>query len=413
MYDFRRNYMRVDGKRAKSSKSFIMCDMKLLRRGRPFGLLFMICLCFFLLTACGSQKASENGADGGIKKTGQMDLKYADQFSIEYYEGGYSHIHIEDGTDYVLIPDGAEDTDLGFKNPVIIHQPTKDIYLAASSAMDFFVELDSLSDVKCCSTKASDYSVEEAKRAIESGDILYVGKYSAPDYETIISTDCNLVIESTMISHSPEIKEELERLGLPVLVERSSYESSPMGRLEWIRFYGVLLGKEKEAEDFFFEEEKKFLEIEAAIGDNSEKGRPTVAFFFVSANGYVNVRKPGDNISTMIEMAGGKYCLSELELNNENNLSTMNIDWEVFYDNAKDADILIYSSTIDGGIRTVDDLMDKNALFADFKAVKEGNVFCTNTDMFQKTGSMVEVLVDLYKIINEKEPEGLKFLFRL
>ena len=71
--------------------------------------------------------------------------------------------------------------------------------------------------------------------------MLYVGKYSAPDYETILSQGCNLAIESTMIYHSPEIQEKLETLGIPVLVERSSYESHPLGRMEWMKLYGCLL----------------------------------------------------------------------------------------------------------------------------------------------------------------------------
>lgn len=54
-----------------------------------------------------------------------------------------------------------------------------------------------------------------------------------PDYELILENDCDLAIESTMIYHSPEVKEQLESFEIPVLVERSSYEEHPLGRLEW------------------------------------------------------------------------------------------------------------------------------------------------------------------------------------
>ncbi len=365
--------------------------------------------CVFL-SSC---QSDETGKDTSYKKTGELKLSYAKEFSADYYEGGFVHLHVNDGTDYVLIPDGGDETDLGIPGAVIIKRPLQDIYLAASSAMDFFVQLDSLSDIKSVSTTASDYSIEEAKRAIEDSTINYVGKYSAPDYEAILSTDCNLAIESTMITHSPDIKEALERLSIPVVVERSSYEESPMGRLEWIKFYGVLLGKEKEAEDFFSGEDKKMLQMEKTISESGSIEAPTVAFFYVSANGYVNVRKPGDYISTMIEMAGGRYCLSDLDIKNDNKLSTMNLDWEEFYKYAADADIIIYNGTIDGGIRSAKDLADKNALFNDFKAVGSGKVYCTNTDMFQKSSSIVEVLLDLYRVINEKDLDELTFIERL
>ena len=51
--------------------------------------------------------------------------------------------------------------------------------------------------------------------------------------------------------YTPEVKEQLERFGIPVLVERSSYESGPLARMEWIKFYGILLGKEELAQQVF------------------------------------------------------------------------------------------------------------------------------------------------------------------
>ena len=374
--------------------------------------LFPALIALVLMTACGK------GPDSAVttsRKIGELELKYADQLFVDFYEGGYTHIHIEDGTDYVLIPEGQSESDLGLSNPVIIHQPLKDIYLAASSAMDFFVTLDSLDSIKSCSTSAADYSIDEVKKAMEEGRIDYVGKYSAPDYERIISSDCNIAIESTMITHSPEIKEELTRLGIPVMVERSSYEKNPMGRLEWVKLYGVLLGKQKEAEDFFDAQEDKLFEVNSALTEvsaNSED-KPSVAFFYISSNGYVNVRKPGDYISSMIEMAGGQYCLSDLKVENENALSTMNINWEDFYELAHDADILIYNGTIEGELSSVEDLIDKNPLFADFKAVKEGKVYSTNADMFQKSSSIVDVVVDMYKVISGQGGADLKYIIKL
>ncbi len=359
--------------------------------------------------------ADSDATEQSEAMNGELELKYADQFSVNRYEDGYIHVHIEDGTDYVIIPEGAKDTDLGIKDAVIIHKPLKNIYLAASSAMDFFVTLDDLKSIGSCSTSSEDYSIEEAKKAIESGKIQYVGKYSSPDYEKILSSDCSLAIESTMITHSPEIKEELERLGIPVLMERSSYEKSPMGRLEWIKLYGMLLGKEDEADAFFEKQEQKLDEVEKFLSKNerSDNEKPKVVYFYVSPNGYVNVRKPGDYISTMIEMAGGKYCLSELKVDKENALSTMNINWEEFYANASDADIILYNSTIDGGIDNVGDLIKKNSLFEDFKAVKNGKVYCTNADMFQKSSSIVDVIVDLFRVINEKDLDKLDFIKQL
>lgn len=66
---------------------------------------------------------------------------------------------------------------------------------------------------------------------------------AAPDYELILSGGCGLAVESTMVNHVPEVREKLEELGIPVLIDQSSYESHPLGRTEWIKLYGALLGK--------------------------------------------------------------------------------------------------------------------------------------------------------------------------
>ena len=372
----------------------------------------VICVSFALLLAsCGPARQNL----GATESEDKLKLSYATEFSVNYHEGGYKHIHIADGTDYILIPEGQEDSDLGIEDAVLIHEPVDSIYLAASSAMDLFVNLDSLDSVKTCSTKAEDYSIEEAKAKIEAGDIQYVGKYSSPDYEVILGSGCNLAIESTMITHSPKIKEELLRLGIPVLTERSSYEKNPLGRLEWIKLYGVILGKESEAEEFFAAQEKKALEVEDKLKSENipQEERKTVAYFYVSSNGYVNVRKPGDYVSSMIEMAGGRYAYDEITDESDNALSTMNINWEQFYKDTVDADILIYNATIDGGVKNMDELIAKNELFADFKAVKEGNVYCSNADMFQKTGLVADIITDMYNVINDKDTDNLRFMYKV
>jgi len=141
-----------------------------------------------------------------------------------------------------------------------------------------------------------------------------------------------------------------------------------------------------------------------------------VAFFYLSTNGAVNVRKPGDYISKMIELAGGKYIFSASDLHvEENALSTMNIQMETFYALAKDADYLIYNSTVDGELDTMEQLLQKNALLHDFKAVRNGDVWCTEKNMFQQTTGTADMIADLHKIVTgEADTETqLTFLHRL
>jgi iron complex transport system substrate-binding protein len=242
---------------------------------------------------------------------------------------------------------------------------------------------------------------------MENGDILYAGKYRAPDYELLLNTGCDIAIENTMLYHEPAVKEKLEELGIPVFIETSSYEKEPLGRLEWIRLYGILFDMEEEADRYFNDQLDALYDI---LREKPDTG-VTAAFFHVTANGYINVRKNGDYITRMIEMAGGSY-VPENAGEGSNALSTMNMQAEDFYAGAKDADILIYNSTITGEIGSVDELIALNPMFADFKAVKEGRVYCTERNLFQQTTGIAEFAEDLHNIFTGTERD-FTYIYKL
>ena len=337
-----------------------------------------------------------------------MVLSYAEQFTVDYYEGGYQKVTIGDTDVYLVIPEGAEIPDHVPEQVIVLRQPLDSIYLVATSAMDLFRQLDAIDAVRLSGTDASGWYIPEAKQAMEDGRMLYAGKYSAPDYERIVSEGCDLAVESTMIYHTPEVKEQLERFGIPVLVERSSYESHPLGRMEWIKLYGVLLGKEEAAEEFF----NRQLDLLSPVLEQENTGK-TVAFFYITSNGAVNIRKSGDYIAKCIQLAGGAYLPQGLT--EENALSTMTIQMETFYQQARDADILIYNSTIDGELSSVEQLLNKSGLLKDFKAVREGNVWCTGKNLFQESLGLGELILDIHNILNPENgnSQDLTYLRRL
>ncbi len=345
----------------------------------------------------------------GLTFKESLPLRYASRFSVDYFEGGYKRIVIAGTDEYLLVPEGMPVPEDLPEDAVILRQPLDGIYLLATSAMDFFCSLDALDAVRLTGTEEDGWYIEEAARAMEEGRILYAGKYSAPDYEMVLSEDCSLAIESTMIYHTPEVKEELESLGIPVLVERSSYEETPLGRMEWIKLYGALLDLEEKAEALFDEKAAQAEEI----GEEDPLGK-TVVFFYIRSDGIVNVRRPNDYISKMIEMAGGTYLFGDLE--KEGSADTaISMTTEEFYAEAKDADYLIYNSTTGGELYTVDELLDQSALLADFKAVQEGNVWCTGKNLFQETMSIGDAVYQLHVIFTEEnpDPDEITFLHRL
>ena len=335
----------------------------------------------------------------GMKYDHSLELQYADQFAVDYYEGGYALITIAGGERFLLVPEDKEAPEGLDADISVIQKPVQNIYLVATSAMDLFCALDGLDSISLSGTNADGWYIDKAKKAMEDGDIAFAGKYSAPDYELILSKNCDLAIESTMIYHQPEVQEKLEKFGIPVLVEHSSYESHPLGRTEWIKLYGVLLGKEDQAQKLFQEQVDKLKSVE-----DSENTGKTVAFFYINSMGAANVRKSNDYVSKMIELAGGEYIFHD-PAEDDNALSTMNMQMEEFYAKAKDADYIIYNSTNDGELDSIDELLAKSSLLADFKAVKDGNVWCTGQNLFQETMGLATMIEDIHTMLTSDDPK--------
>ena len=364
-----------------------------------------------MVTACGSsadgtQKTHDTEISQQLTFDHSETLDYAQKFSIDRYQDDYALVTITDDSRYLVVPEGKAAPDDLDPDIVVIQQPVQNIYLAASAAMDMFVSLDALDSIRFSSLKADGWYIDEAKQAMETGDILYAGKYSTPDYEKIVEQNCGLAIENTMILHTPEVKEQLEKFGIHVLVDYSSYEPEPLGRTEWVKLYGLLTGHEKEAEEAFAAENEAF----ASIGEEEETGK-TVAFFYITTNGEANVRKSADYLPKMIELAGGKYIFDKLG-DEDDVASTMSMQMEEFYAGAKDADYIIYNSTIDGSMQTLSDLTGKSPMLEKFKAVQDGNVYCTTKNLYQSTMELGTITSDIHKMLIGDDAD-LTYLYKL
>lgn len=366
-------------------------------------LLGIAAVLLFLLGGCGQTDAAVRERNTDISQeltyTGSMDLVYAEKFAVDYYEDGYALITVNQDMQYLLVPEGMEAPEDLAEGIAVLQQPVDHIYLVASAVMDMFVSMDALDSVRFSGLQESGWYIEEAREAMEAGDILYAGKYSAPDYEQILAEGCGLAVENTMIYHTPEVKEQLENFGIPVLVDYSSYEAEPLGRTEWVKLYGLLIGKEEAAEEAFQSEMEAFQSIQESEEDIGDE--KSVAFFYITANGEANVRKSSDYLAKMIDMAGGEYIFRNLG-DEESASSTETMQMEEFYAGAKDADYIIYNSTIDGELSSLDELLAKSPLLKDFKAVESGNVFCTTRDLYQSSMELGTIISDIHSMLTDR-----------
>lgn len=342
----------------------------------------------------------------GLTLESTMEKEYATEFDVFYYSDGYKVLSISDGRQYLLVPEGkevpAETGDL-----FILQAPLDHTYLAATSAMALILAIDAGSNVTLTGTNASGWFIPEAAEMVNNGQMVYAGKYSEPDYELLIDSECNLAIESTMILHTPKVQEMIEKMDIPVFIDRASYESHPLGRTEWVKLYGAMYDKEETAETMFAEKSQIVKDME-----NFKNTEKTVAVFNVKTDGTVQIRSPKDYIATMVELGGARYAFRDIATNSDTS-STLNISMEEFYATAVDADYLVYNGTIAEPIKSMDELYALSELFKDFKAVKEGNVWCTGNNMYQATDIVGNFILDINHMLTDGDESSMTFITKV
>ena len=334
----------------------------------------------------------------------EYELEYAKCFKIDKYKDEVYIITIDNSSTYLVTSQVEEYKDKLIDGLDVIPISPQDIYVVGSGSMDFFVALDALDRVSYSSLEKNSWHLDEVSAAMNAGDILYAGKYSAPDFELLVSRGCDLVVENTMISHKPEILLQLQNLGFSTIVDFSSYEDTALGRMEWIKLYGLLTGRLSEAEQIFEVQRDKILKAKLLTD-----GQPVSASFFsITTAGTVSVRKSNDYITDVIAMAGGEYGLKNAV---DEGSGSMVIQMESFYEAAKDCDIMIYNSTIEGEISSKEDLAAKCPLIEKCKAYNDDRIYCTTASFYQAVMELGDITLDIRRAIDGEEP--IKYLVKV
>lgn len=334
-------------------------------------------------------------------------LSHATQFSLDAYESGYRLATLASGERLLIVPEGATVPERLPEDIAVIRRPLENVYLASTGMICLVDAVGALDAIGVSSVRAEDSPVPAFAERLESGEISYGGLYREPDYELITATGCPLAIENTNIDHVPEVRAKLEELGVTVLMEQSSREDEMLGRLEWIRLMGAVFGREDEAAAVF--------DDVAAGVEAASQGGPTdktVAFFYINEDGAAVTRRAGDYFCQMIEAAGGEYVSFAEEGATDSSPTTVTVEMERFYEGARDADVIIYNGTIDDGVTSLEALSEKNRLIADFKAVREGNVWTCDANLYQQMTSMADIIED-FRAAFSGTGEPTTFIWRL
>jgi len=320
------------------------------------------------MSGCGTQNQSANGNyDGELVYDHSMELQYAKLFSVDYYKGGYKLITITNRDEdtaivskqskLLLVPDGMSAPSGVDSDTVILKTPVTNMLVSSTPVTSLMNASNCLDNISQVTYDKKSWYIDAVKKAFDDGKLTYVGDYKAPDYETIIAGAPTLAIFSTMLTSVPDVAEKLKELGINYILDQSTYEDHPLGRVEWAKLYAALCNEEDAATDMF--------NAQAAYVDTLSKAEKTgksVAVFYITSKGKLYVRNAGDYLAQMVNIAGGDYIFSDL---NADKTGTQEMGIESFYEKAKDADYIIYVWNLGGKPSTLNDFTGYNSILAD------------------------------------------------
>jgi iron complex transport system substrate-binding protein len=343
-------------------------------------------LVFTLLLGVAGCKTTEKGT------TANAGVTYATGFKIESLAGSVQKLTDGENQAFLLVPQGKK-APAGYENLATIAVPAKRVVILSVTFGALMRPLGVLDSLVGSGTVESELYISELKQRYTSGQIKYVGggAMGAPDFEAIQLLKPDVVFVSTGYPDAVKYYNELKGMGLNTVVVNDYLETDPLGRLEWIKLFGAVYGKDKEAESYFAGVEKKIKDIQAKVMVSSSL--PSVLWTSIFM-GTAYVSGGESYVAKWIKMTGGLYLFSDLKGSGASSISL-----EELYVRGKTADVFIYAST-PPYINSVKEVIDNGSVLADMPVVKRGTIYCFQPWFYQIADKPDEILQDLAAIFH-------------
>lgn len=330
-------------------------------------LFFLLNVMLLLLGSCnGNRVLSSHG------QSITDSVYYATGYSVRHYDN-YTQVDVRDPWDttkllqrYLLVDRNSASLPSGMPSGTVVKVPINNIIVYTSVHISIIGQLGGIERVAgVCEPRYIDSPIIQER--LQRGIVADIGEATAPNVEKIIDMGAEVIIASPFkdAGFGPA-----EKLGIPIIQGADYMEPHPLGRAEWIRFYGMLLGQEQVADSIFHATEKEYNSLKELAAGISEK--PSV----LSEKRYGGQWfVPGGEsfIGTLYNNAGGDYIFKELS-----GSGSIPLSFEAVLDKAIHADIWIlkYNSTVD---LTYDELRSEYTPYENFDAFKKRRIYGCNT----------------------------------
>jgi len=250
-------------------------------------------------------------------------------------------------------------------------------------------------------------SSEVARLRIDNNLIKEVGKNEQIDTETVIDLNPDVLV-GFVVNQSDSTLENIKKTGIKVLINGDWNEKNPLGKAEWIKFFGTLYDKEEEAKTIFEQIKLDYQNTRELAKKATSK--PIV----ITGNMYENIwyLPKGDSWSAIfLSDSNTEYPWSETK-----GTGSLALSFEEVFDLAQNADFWIGAGTYN----SLEEMKKTNPHYAKFKAFQQGNVYSFSTKKGSKGGVLYYelspnrpdlVLKDILKITHPELVENHKLHF--
>ena len=317
-------------------------------------------------------ECTPSGKQNSSKEALSSDsIQYAQGFTVQRFDT-YTMVEVRDPWDstrllqrYLLV-DRTKSVPGGLPKGTIVKVPVKDIVVYTSVHAAIIDQLHEINKViGVCEPRYMD--TPAIQEGIQAGRIADLGEATSPNIEKMIEIGAELVIASPFqnSSYGP-----VEKIGIPIIEGADYMEAFPLGRTEWIRFYGLLFGKEEMADSIFKETEQAYLSLKDLTANIDN--RPTVlsekkfgsSWYVPSGDSYM---------AHLIEDAGADYMFKDLP-----GAGSTPLAFETVFDKAIHADIWLVKYNQSSEM-TYKDLRSEYTPYENFDAFKKKRIYTCNT----------------------------------
>lgn len=351
--------------------------------------LMMIWMAVFLIVACTVQSRKES------LPSGRSGLHYASLLSIEECHG-YTRVAIRDPWDtlrilhtYILVRKGHPRPEL-LSEGTVIEVPIERALVFSAVHCALMQELGVLPSLRgVCDLPY--IRIPEVQKACRQGKIADVGSSMSPDIERIISLHPDAILLSPFENSGGYGR--LEKLGVPIIECADYMETSPLGRAEWMKFYGMLFGKKALSDSLFAQTEQAYLAL--CRKADSAYHKPYVMSELKSHSAWY---VPGgeSTVGQMFRQAGARYVFASNKQS-----GSVPLSFETVYAEGRHADIWLikYNRPSD---MTYADIRSEYPPYAGFDAFSSRHIYGCNTGrvpFYEETPFHPDYLLKDYLII--------------